>query len=69
MAEGNFPRAYQNTVGKEGTESMMEYVPFDNLSIGARKSAMPKGGANNIKSLSHVGGNAGGSAAKGVNHS
>jgi len=69
MAEGgNFPKAYQNSVPREGSDQMMEYVPFDNLGIGARKSAMPKGGANNIKSLSHVGGTAGGSSAKGVNH-
>jgi hypothetical protein len=48
---------------------MMIYTNLDKLDIGARKSAMPKTGVNGIRSLDHVGGNAGGSAAKGVNHS
>jgi hypothetical protein len=45
---------------------MLEYPPFDNLDIGARKSAMPKGMKNGM-SLDHVGGSAG-NAGKGVNH-
>jgi|HubBroStandDraft_6_1064221.scaffolds.fasta_scaffold23820_2 hypothetical protein len=65
---GQFPKAYVGDVPREGSDPLMVTVPFDNLGIGARKSAMPKGGANNIRGLDHVGGSAGGSSAKGVNH-
>jgi hypothetical protein len=38
---------------------MMEYVDFDKMGIGARKSAMPGGDEiNKIRSLDHVGGGA-----------
>jgi hypothetical protein len=59
MAE-RFPRAYVNTVKKD---PMMEYVPFDNTEIGARKSGVPKSLSSTDKclSLDHVGGTASGS--------
>lgn len=65
--QGSFPKAYVGDVPAEGADPIMEYVPFDRLGIGARKSAQPKGGVNNIRGLDHVGGSAG-NAGKGVNH-
>ena len=53
-----FPKAYVNTVKKD---SMMEYVPFDNLDIGARPSGMPKQIKKEGMGLDHVGGTASGS--------
>jgi hypothetical protein len=50
-----FPRPYVNSVPEEGSEPMMQYVPFKNLGIGARPSGLPKDGVNDIKSLTHVG--------------
>jgi hypothetical protein len=59
--KGGFPRAYVNDIPREGAEGLMEYIPsFDTLGIGARRSGLPKGGVNNIKSLDHVGGGQGG---------
>lgn len=55
MPEGTFPKPYTNTVPREGSEGMMEYVPFDKMGIGARASGTPTGGINDIKSLEHVG--------------
>lgn len=56
MPDGKFPRPYTNNVPQENAEPMMEYVDFDKMGIGARKSAMP-GGAEfeKIRSLDHVG--------------
>lgn len=54
-----FPRPYVNSVPKEGGDrSLMEYVPFDRLGIGARSSGMPNRGSEGPKSLEHVGGSA-----------
>ena len=50
-----FPRPYVNSVPEEGNESMMVYVPFKTMGIGARPSGLPKGGVNDIKSLTHTG--------------
>ena len=51
-----FPRPYVNEVPKEeGGESMMQYVPFKTMGIGARPSGLPKGSVNDIKSLTHTG--------------
>jgi hypothetical protein len=47
-----FPKAYDGDVKID--RSMMEYVEFDKMGIGARPSALPKGGINDIKSLEHV---------------
>ncbi len=55
-----FPKPYRDEVPKEGSDPILEYVPFDRLGIGARSSGMPKGGTNGVKSLDHVGGTTGG---------
>lgn len=56
MADGKFPRPYANSVPQENAEPMMEYVDFDKMGIGARRSAMPGGeGMNQIRGLDHVG--------------
>lgn len=64
MSTGRTPRAYVNDVPthvKGGSTPPMEYVEdFTKLGIGARSSGLPKEGVNNIKSLDHVGGSAGG---------
>ena len=51
--EGKFPRPYVNTVKRD--DALMEYVTFENLGIGARKSGMPKEASEGPKSLEHVG--------------
>ena len=48
-----FPKAYVNAVRKD---PMMEYVPFENLDIGARKSGLPKEGKKGNLGIDHVGG-------------
>lgn len=53
-----FPRAYVNQVKKD---SIMEYVPFDTLDIGARKSGLPKSAKPEKMGIDHVGGTASGS--------
>ena len=53
MTSGKFPKAYTSDVKVDN--GMMEYVPFDDMGIGARPSAQPKGNVNEIKSLEHVG--------------
>lgn len=60
MADGRFPGPYKGDVPREGTEPIMETVPFDKMGIGARGSGLPKGGTNDVKSLDHVGGTTGG---------
>jgi hypothetical protein len=55
-----FPKPYKDDVPREGSEPIMEYVPFDKLDIGARSSGLPKGGTNNVKSLEHEGKTTGG---------
>lgn len=55
---GRFPKAYVNTVKKD---PIMETVPFDTLSIGARSSGLPKNVKGEKMGLDHVGGTAGGS--------
>jgi hypothetical protein len=54
-----FPRAYHNTVKVD--ESLMEYVPFPTMDIGARKSGQPKDVKPEKMGLDHVGGTATGS--------
>lgn len=41
MAKTNFPGPYVNSTEKDDT--IMEYVPMDTTSIGARPSGLPKG--------------------------
>lgn len=57
--QGRFPKPYVDSVPAEGTEKVMEYVPLDNMGIGARKSGTPKGEIAGIRSLDHVGGTTG----------
>jgi hypothetical protein len=54
-----FPKPYVNSAKKD--DALMEYVPMDTLSIGARKSGMPKSTKEDKMGLDHVGGTAGGS--------
>lgn len=58
MSQGKFPKPYTNDVPTEGTESCMEYVPFDRLGIGARKSGQPNSASEGPKRLDHVGSSA-----------
>ncbi len=53
-----FPRPYRNSIPKEGSEPMMEYIDFEKLGIGARSSGLPKESVNGVKSLEHVGSDA-----------
>jgi hypothetical protein len=55
-----FPRAYDNDVPKEGDSSVAEYVDFDNMGIGARKSGTPPNASEGPKNLTHVGNDASG---------
>ncbi len=59
-----FPRAYVNDVPAEGSSNIMEYVNFQNLGIGARKSGMPSKASEGPKSLEHVGNSAEGGKGK-----
>lgn len=54
-----FPKPYVNSTKVD--RALMEYVPFDTLDIGARKSGLPKDGKKGDLALDHVGGTAGGS--------
>lgn len=56
----SFPKAYVNEVPKEGKGGPMEYVPFDTLGIGARKSGLPDSASDGPKGLDHVGGSTSG---------
>ena len=54
-----FPRPYTDSVPKDPENvSMMEYVHFPTMGIGARNSGLPKNTVNGIKSLEHVGSDA-----------
>jgi hypothetical protein len=59
MAEGRFPKAYVNQVRQD--DSLMQYVTFPTMDIGARKSGMPKSAKPEKMGLDHVGGTATGS--------
>jgi hypothetical protein len=52
MAQGKVPTPYVNDVKED--RSVMEYVTFDVMGIGARKSGIPTGSTNGINSLEHV---------------
>ena len=52
----NFPRPYANDVKKD--DRLMEYVPFDTMGIGARKSGMPAKASDGPLPLDHVGSSA-----------
>jgi hypothetical protein len=53
MAQGKVPTAYVNDVREDN--SVMHYVDFPVMGIGARKSGLPTNSMNQIKSLEHVG--------------
>ena len=53
MAMGKVPTPYINDVKED--RSVMHYVEFPTMGIGARASGLPKGGTNHINSLQHVG--------------
>ena len=52
MAQGKVPTPYVNDAKVDN--SVMQYVDFDLMGIGARKSGLPTDGTNGIKSLEHV---------------
>ena len=60
MSTGRFPGSYVKDTPAEGSDRMMEYVPFENMGIGARASGKPKGTINGSGSLEHVGRTTGG---------
>lgn len=53
-----FPKPYINNTRVD--RSLMEYVPFENTSIGSRKSGTPKSVKKDDMNIEHVGGTAGG---------
>jgi len=53
MSQGKIPTPYVNDVKEDN--STMQYVAFDTMGIGARKSGIPSGNTNGIKGLDHVG--------------
>jgi hypothetical protein len=59
MSSGKMPRAYVNDVPAEGSDKVMNYVPFDKMDIGARSSGVPKNNLNGAPGIEHVGGTAG----------
>ena len=48
-----FPKPYVNDVKQD--DAIMEYVKFDTMGIGARKSGMPATVSEGTKPLDHVG--------------
>ncbi|HEY4355944.1 MAG TPA: hypothetical protein VGN16_09370 [Acidobacteriaceae bacterium] len=54
-----FPKPYVNNTRVD--RALMEYVPFENTSIGSRKSGTPKNVKKDDMGIDHVGGTAGGS--------
>jgi len=67
MAQGKVPTPYVNDVKEDN--SIMHYVDFPVLGIGARKSGIPAGNTNGIKSLEHVGSDASKGSGKNSNTS
>jgi hypothetical protein len=57
---GKFPRPYVNDIPNPETVSGIEYVPFRNMDIGARKSGMPSMASCGPNKLDHVGTSASG---------
>ncbi len=58
--QGTMPGPYVNSVPKEGSDPMMNYVPFDHTDIGARPSTLSQVDQGGPKGLNHVGGSTGG---------
>ena len=53
MSSGRIPGPYVNDTKID--EALMEYVPFNNMGIGARPSGLPKGSLNQMRDIEHVG--------------
>ena len=53
--KSGFPGPYVNDTGAEGSDPIMEYVPFDTMGIGARKSGLPSTVSTGPKMIDHVG--------------
>jgi hypothetical protein len=56
-SSGKIPGPYVNDASVDN--GLMEYPPFDNMEIGARKSGMPGKASMGPKSIEHVGGSSG----------
>lgn len=52
MSTGKIPGPYVNDTKQD--DGIMEYVPFETMGIGARRSGLP-GGKSDLRSISHVG--------------
>lgn len=52
---GRFPKPYVNDIPNPETVSGIEYVPFRQMDIGARKSGMPGSASNGPRKIDHVG--------------
>lgn len=50
---GKIPGPYVNDVKVD--KGLMEYVPFESMDIGARKSGMPMRASDGPRALDHVG--------------
>lgn len=53
MSQGKIPGPYVNDVKVD--DGLMEYVPFTNMDIGARKSGTPASASAGPKMIKHVG--------------
>lgn len=65
MTQGKIPGPYVGDVKKD--EALMEYVPFENMDIGARKAGMPQSASTGPKRIDHVGGTDGTKGKEGKN--
>lgn len=62
MSSEKFPKAYTAEVKRD--DSLMEYVSFPTMGIGARKSGLPTTVSTGPKSIEHVGKSASGKSSK-----
>jgi len=54
MSTGKIPGPYVNDTKVD--DALMEYVPFDTMGIGARRSGLPgSAAASGLRSIQHVG--------------
>lgn len=61
-SQGRIPKPYVNDTQVD--RGLMEYVPFENMDIGARKAGMPPSASEGPKRLEHVGQTEGAKAPK-----
>lgn len=52
-SQGRIPKPYVNDTKVD--RGLMEYVSFEDMSIGARKAGMPPSASTGPKSIEHVG--------------